>query len=52
MGWIYEISNIENGKTYIGQTNAVTRWVDNKSIKTHGFEKSFSRLYVKFIMKS
>jgi group I intron endonuclease len=55
MGWIYEIKNIENGKSYIGQTtqsNVATRWAEHfKSIKTekdthlirafrkHGFEK-------------
>lgn len=55
MGWIYEISNIENGKIYIGQTtqhNVATRWAEHfksinsdsdthliRAFKSHGFEK-------------
>jgi len=38
MGWIYQIKNIENGKSYIGQTtqhNVATRWYEHlKTIKT------------------
>jgi group I intron endonuclease len=52
MGWIYEISNIENGKIYIGQTtqhNVATRWSEHlklssdthlvRAFRSHGIDK-------------
>lgn len=52
MGWIYEISNTENGKTYIGQTtrhNVATRWAEHiksnadthlvRAFNSHGLDK-------------